>query len=603
METQSLLSHPPYSSSCFLRIHRWCSTCCGSLRHLCLPSKAAILILLWTTVVGIIYEGLIAAVALAIDRSHFAYTVGVAITASLPYASLALVMMFYPLSGFVADICCGRYKTVIFSLCMIVLSLLILLVFLLLISFISHRIEEYVPYVIFVSILTLLLYVVGQSGYEANFIQLGLDQLIEAPSEYLGLFIHWSKWVYNALAVTVFILIVVTVICSGGYIESTVATVLFAVTIVCILAFVFLLIFSCCKHQWFYTEPGQNSPYLTVFKVLNYARKHRYPLQRSAFTYCDDAQPSRIDFAKERFGGPFTVEQVEDVKTLFRILLVLVALGPIHVLQVSVSPLIFPLFSLHVGKIIKFDISCRAVWPQLRSVGALMPIISVLFFPVYIWLVFSVFRNKMPRMFTRLGIGIVLFLLGVFSMLVIDLVGHVYATSDMSINGTDTSDSKCMFRITSVEDYYALNIHWTALIIPNALLGIGPLILETTTLEFISAQSPHSMKGLLVGVFFAIKGLFQFLGSVIIIPFSLKHLWGAGHLKEHPSVISCGFSYFLLTCVVGLIGFVLFLVAAKKYKYRERDEVTFRQRDVEEIFDRYLTQTAATSTDYDSLDD
>ena len=119
------------------------------------------------------------------------------------------------------------------------------------------------------------------------------------------------------------------------------------------------------------------------------------------------------------------------------------------------------------------------------------------------------------------------------------------------------------------------------LIAPNLLLMIGPLMVITTTFEFISAQSPHSMKGLLVGVFFAIKGLLQFLGSIIIISLSLKQTWGAG-------IISCGFIYFFFICVVGLIGFVLFLVAAKKYKYRKRDDVTFCQRDVEEVYDRYI---------------
>ena len=139
-------------------------------------------------------------------------------------------------------------------------------------------------------------------------------------------------------------------------------------------------------------------------------------------------------------------------------------------------------------------------------------------------------------------------------------------------------------------------MRWSVLIPPNVLVGIGPLLVDTTVLEFISAQSPHSMKGLLVGVFFAIKGLLQFLGSIIIIPLSLKQIWGA-------SIISCGFISFFFICVVGLIGFVLFLVAAKKYKYRERDDVTFCQRDVEEVYDRYITQAAAASLSYESVDD
>ena len=118
-------------------------------------------------------------------------------------------------------------------------------------------------------------------------------------------------------------------------------------------------------------------------------------------------------------------------------------------------------------------------------------------------------------------------------------------------------------------------MHWSVLIPPNLLLGIGPLLVVATTFEFISAQSPQSMKGLLVGVFFAIRGLFQFLNSIIIIPLSLKQPWASERMLEHPPVTNCGFVYLLLTCVSGLIGLILFSVAAKKYKYRRRDEGMF----------------------------
>ena len=38
--------------------------------------------------------------------------------------------------------------------------------------------------------LTFILIVISLSCYQANIIQLGLDQLLEAPSEKLGLYIH-----------------------------------------------------------------------------------------------------------------------------------------------------------------------------------------------------------------------------------------------------------------------------------------------------------------------------------------------------------------------------------------------------------------------------
>ena len=57
------------------------------------------------------------------------------------------------------------------------------------------------------------------------------------------------------------------------------------------------------------------NPIKLIIQVLNYTRKHSFPERRSAFTYLDEEQPARIDFGKDKFGGPFTEEEVEDVKT------------------------------------------------------------------------------------------------------------------------------------------------------------------------------------------------------------------------------------------------------------------------------------------------
>ena len=70
-------------------------------------------------------------------------------------------------------------------------------------------------------------------------------------------------------------------------------------------------------------------------------------------------------------------------------------------------------------------------------------------------------------------------------------------------------------------------------------------------------------------------------------------------MLENPPVTNCGFFYLLFTCVVGLIGLILFSVAAKKYKYRLRDEGMFYQHEVEQIYDRYLTEAHSYSLDED----
>ena len=80
------------------------STC--SCKHLCLPSKAAILIILWTAAVGAVYNFvLLVAVVLMIAIIH--PDISITLNDYVPYAILAIVSMLYPLSGFIADVYCG----------------------------------------------------------------------------------------------------------------------------------------------------------------------------------------------------------------------------------------------------------------------------------------------------------------------------------------------------------------------------------------------------------------------------------------------------------------------------------------------------------------
>ena len=215
---------------------------------------------------------------------------------------------------------------------------------------------------------------------------------------------------------------------------------------------------------------------------------------------------------------------------------------------------------------------------------------TVILFPGYIWITLFQLRKKVPKLFVRLGIGISL---GVASLLITDVVGHVLNRHNF------TNYSQCIFQSTLSNTksviYPTLNMHWGVLVPPNLLLGIGPFLVIATTLEFISAQSPQSMKGLLVGVFFAIRGLFQFLNSIVIIPLSLKQPWASGEMIDHPPVTNCGFVYFMLTSMTGLIGLILFSLVAKKYMYRTRDEGMFYQHDVEEIYACYIDQEVSDS--------
>ncbi len=87
----------------------------------------------------------------------------------------------------------------------------------------------------------------------------------------------------------------------------------------------------CCSifllaPKWLIIEPKSPQSLKTIYQVLKFAAKHKAPLNRSALTYWEEDVPSRMDLAKSRYGGPFTTEQVEDVKTFFKIIVMQIPL-------------------------------------------------------------------------------------------------------------------------------------------------------------------------------------------------------------------------------------------------------------------------------------
>ena len=67
---------------------------CPRSKYLCLPSKAAILILLWTIIVGAIYHNFVGLSSILILTDSHANTI-ITEYEPVPYAILALIMMFY----------------------------------------------------------------------------------------------------------------------------------------------------------------------------------------------------------------------------------------------------------------------------------------------------------------------------------------------------------------------------------------------------------------------------------------------------------------------------------------------------------------------------
>ena len=583
-ETLSLISSSSYSKSFIWKLVFSKRRFLPGPGYKWLITKPVITVIFINFIVGVVYAAMRITTQVAFIFSPYVITLITLVNLLVALAST----IFSPLFGFLADVHFGRCRVLSASICLIFVACIFVCLIVVLrllvtagvwsIHLYNHDVQ---PVAFGLGAVAVLLLLPGIASYQANFIPFGLDQLCDAPSVSLALFIHWVVYADRLGTFVIQIVDAVYECISAVKISESIFILLFAV---CLSVTVMLvLIIVCLKQCQFNVENQRSNPYRMIYKVLVFARKHRYPLCRSAFTYCDNEVPSRLDFAKERFGGPFTTEQVEDVKTFFKILLVLLALSPIFVLEVPASFVVTTAFTIHIQDASSsyFNRSCSARFVLLEK-DLIPSLISLILLPLFIWIIFSLLQCHLLSIFSRLWFAALVYLLGVASMLCIDLAGHIVHNRE-SPQGT----SMCMF-ILHHHHGFDLKLHWSVLLVPYLLLGLGQPLIMASAFEFISAQSPSSMKGLLVGVFISVKAFFQLISGIVLMPFSWKSLWDSEHMREHPLVTNCGFGYLLFTCVVALIGLILLLVVARRYKYRERDDRPFDQRFAVDVYSRYL---------------
>ena len=157
--------------------------------------KAIFIILVWTVIVGEMYT-LIHVVIAAFIGSYVPMGVNHllnALSSPLGFVSaiLAAIAIFYPLSGFIADVWCGKFKIIIISLTTILFcNIIVAITFVIWFSLNdSHKsmvfvmLKERIPLYI-AGFGAAFFIILGYTAYQANFIQFGLDQLMEGSSPF-----------------------------------------------------------------------------------------------------------------------------------------------------------------------------------------------------------------------------------------------------------------------------------------------------------------------------------------------------------------------------------------------------------------------------------
>ena len=477
----------------------------------------------------------------------------------------------FPILGCLSDVCLGRYKTIRYSLWILWLSLIALNVFLIVKQFaaVEAEVTQWI-----VECLIGGCAAISICGVMVNTMQFGIDQLTDACSSDICSYISWYVWIValasNLAAVTQYCFCDPYNQVIGFFILPLLGTA--------------VIVSDLCFNKWLVKEPAVTNPFKIIFQVLRYAMKNKYPRLRSAFTYWEDKPYSRIDLGKAKYGGPFITEQVEDVKTFFRVFGIAVVYSPLAGLA----------FFMHgtYTQVNVFDYNRDSTLERCNdAIGSLymsrcyktvlvqhLPTIAItVFVPILEFILYPMFVKC--RYFNNLNILNKL-LLGILVLILIELS---FIVEKVAIAFTSNEGNSTCFlhdRSNSINSEQ-LWLDYTKFMFQQPLFGIAGYVLFTSTAEYICAQSPYSMKGLLIGIFFVVQAFSLGLSNGLLKV-----------IEEYvKSDEKCGI--WLHTVMAGalIVTTLIHLIATKCYKLRRRDEILDNeQMFAENYLDKCITQ-------------
>ena len=401
---------------------------------------------------------------------------------------------------------------------------------------------------------------VFKGAFVANAIPFGMDQLLGGSSEQVCAFVTWFAWfgVGTSYAVAS---AVAPVLYKCSNLDTAEMTIVISCLPPLLLSLGLALDFVC--RDWLVREPVSAKSFLIVYQVMKYAALNQFPRQRSALTYWEAELPSRLDNGKLKYGGPFTTEQVEDVKTFWKVLLVIVIISSFNFPLTAIADTVID-FEKNFDS---FHANSRCAQAGISSTYSLyafitysIPIYELVFYP-------SIYVN-LPSILATAAYGVMLAVsAGVFAM-----------TTETARQALSNSTVHCMFTEGPKPPSSTIN-HYLVGAPINFLTGIAILVLYVANLEFVCAQAPHYMKGSLIGLSYTLQTLFSIAGAFFYVSWS--HEW-----IRVPSV-TCGTWYYVTVTLVTITLSVGLSALMQWYRKREREERCNVQVLVEDVYERY----------------
>ena len=496
---------------------------------------------------------------------------------------IVILQLFSPLGGWIGDIKYGRYKTIkgslLFLAIMSVIPIAVSCVNLVRFNHPTLLMHSGVRVVALIVLFCLIIASIGGFiSFLANSIPFAMDQLRDAPAQELRLFIHWYVW--TMFLAEVVIAFLTDVLLSKDpfmtlhntansdaimHVLNLTGTIL--IILVSIVIFVTLVVSFVVLHrrqEWFNIEHSITNPYKLVYEVTKFASQHKRPIHRSAFTYCEEKLPSGLDLGKSKYGGPFTTEEVEDVKVFYEILKVMFASGPVYLL-------------IYLPNGLNYLTDFRIIY---LCNGNLSQLLIVMTIPLCICLscLFRACSLHILRSLRKLEISTIVVLINILFLLGVNIASHIRS-----------EDLSCLFQSSgSTSPVFTPLQMAVMLLVQQGLSSASQALFFISFYEFISAQSPHSMKGMLIGLSFTLRGIFGLLAMGLQAPF----------LYWKYSSPDCGFVYYSMNILLGVVSFILLVWIVKRFKYRERDEPSRERQFAEECYSRNIQRELLLTQNY-----
>ena len=494
-------------------------------------NKGAILVIVW----GFLITSL---------HSNLFYFVSSTYSKPVYTALIVAFGLTIPFAGWLADVRFGRYKIISSSIWIMWISALLLTTGQLVLQSVSvsNTVYFYKYLTIFAIPLT-----IGFVSFQANIIQFGVDQLYDASSSEIKTFVMWYTW---GIVSSKSIADTISMYASDKF--KILASLLMCLNLTVAVSL------NLISKNVLIIEPVTRNPFKLVYDVIKYAIKNKSPRLRSAFTFCEDEKPSRIDFGKRKYGGPFTTEQVEDVKTLFRIIMVILIMSAFYGFSDDQN-FVGSLRTIFIKEVTH---SPSYIYSNFYAIATLVliPLNEVFVYPLFYRCLsnFTAFR----KFFIGGSLRFVYYgtLLALFTYARYEFIHNI------NENGALTNATlPCIFHGDLNFLSETLDYKWTILL--EIVLAVSDLFMLVAGIEFYCSQVPYSMKGLLAGSVYGMAFVFVGLSQLLAIPFSIKSItWGVGTL-------SCEFWYQLTQLLIILALLTIFVLTAKWYKRRKREDV------------------------------